>query len=144
MHPALYRYSIAAILALSACNSSGDPPSDRPFTAPPPITILGATVITSSGADSINDTVVVVRGTVIETIGTRADTPVPKGGTIVDGRGHVLIAGHPLNESIPPFRSLKTGAKADLLLLRGDPRTDIQYMDTVERVMQAGQWLDSP
>ena len=144
MHPALYRYSIAAILALSACNSSGDPPSDRPFTAPPPITILGATVITSSGADSINDTVVVVRGTVIETIGTRADTPVPKGGTIVDGRGYVIVAGYPLNESTPPFGGLKPGAQADLVLLRGNTRTDSQDTDAVERVMQAGQWLDSP
>ena len=144
MHPSLYRYSIALFFVLSACNSSGGPTSDRLPTAGPRITILGATVITGPGVESIDDAVVVVRGTVIETIGTRADTPVPKGGTIVDGRGHVLIAGHPLNASIPPFRSLKTGAKAALLLLRGDPRTDIQYMNAVERVMQAGQWLDSP
>ena len=144
MHPSLYRYSIALFFVLSACNSSGGPTSDRLPTPAPPITILGATVITSPGADSIDDTVVVVRGTVIETIGTRADTPVPKGGTIVDGRGYVIVAGYPLNESTPPFGGLKPGAQADLVLLRRDPRTDIQDMDAVERVMQAGQWLDSP
>mgnify|MGYP001185225687 CR=1 FL=1 len=144
MHLALYRYAIAVILVLSACNSSGDRPSDPPPTAPPPITIIGATVITSPGVDPIDDTVVVVRGTVIETIGTRADTPVPKGGTIVDGRGYVLIAGYPLNEPTPSFGSLQPGAQADLVLLRGNTRTDSQDTDAVERVMQAGQWLDSP
>ena len=144
MHPSLYRYSIALFFVLSACNSSGGPTSDRLPTAGPPITILGATVITSPGADSIDDTVVVVRGTVIETIGTRADTPVPKGGTIVDGRGYVLIAGYPHNEPTPSFGSLQPGAQADLVLLRGNTRTDSQDTDAVERVMQAGQWLDSP
>ena len=144
MHLALYRYAIAVILVLTACNSSGDRPSDPPPTAPPPITIIGATVITSPGVDPIDDTVVVVRGTVIETIGARADTPVPKGGTIVDGRGYILIAGYPLNEPTPSFGSLQPGAQADLVLLRGNPGTDSQDMDAVERVMQAGQWLDSP
>lgn len=143
MHPSRYRYSIALFFVLSACNSSGGPTSDRLPTPAPPITILGATVITGPGVDSIDDAVVVVRGTVIETIGTRADTPVPKGGTIIDGRGRVVIAGHTLNESNPPFETLKIGAQANLVVLRGDPRTDIQNMGAVERVMQAGQWLDS-
>ena len=144
MHPALYRYSIALFFVLSACNSSDGPPSDLASTARPPITILGATVITGPGTGSIDDAVVVVRGTVIETIGTRANTPVPKGGTIVDGRDRVLIAGHTLNESNPPFEALEIGAQANIIVLRGDPRTDIQNMDAVERVMQGGQWLESP
>jgi imidazolonepropionase-like amidohydrolase len=38
--------------------------------------------------------------------------------------------------------SLRSGLKADLLVLRGDPSRDITAMRTVERVMVGGTWVD--
>ena len=59
----------------------------------PPITILGAKLIDGTGGEPIEDAVIVVRGTRIETVGPRSHAPVPKGGEIIDGRGLVVIPG---------------------------------------------------
>ncbi len=64
-----------------------------PEQLPPPITILGAKLIDGSGAEPIDDAVIVIRGTRIETVGPRSHAPVPKGGDIIDGRGLVVIPG---------------------------------------------------
>lgn len=140
----LYRFLISALVVLAACNGTGSPPPGPHTTAAPPMTILGAKVINGPGAEPIDDAVVVIRGTIIETIGTRADTPVPKGGTTVDGRGQILIAAQTLDESDPTFLSIETGALANLVLLSADPLVNIQNLAAIERVMQAGQWLDTP
>ena len=145
MQQVLYRFLISALVVLSACNGRGSPPPSGPNTTTDlPMTILGAKVINGPGAEPIDDAVVVIRGTIIETIGTRAGTPVPKGGTIVDGRGQILIAAQTLDEPGPPFLSIETGAPADLVLLSADPLVNIQNLSAIERVMQAGQWLDTP
>jgi len=135
MHRALHLFSILLLLVLSACDRNGAPAPDRNPTADPPITILGARVVNGPESEPIDDAVVVC-GTVIETIGSRANTPVPKGGTIVDGSGQVLIARQALDESNSTFESIEIGAQADLVLLHTDPLADIQNVDAVERVMQ--------
>ena len=38
--------------------------------------------------------------------------------------------------------SLRSGLKADLVVIRGDPGRNISAMRTVERVMIAGEWID--
>ena len=142
MRHGLYLFLISALVMLAACN--GSPPTGPHTTDDPPMTILGAKVINGPSAEPIDDAVVVIRGTIIETIGTRASTPVPKGGTIVDGRGQILIAAQTLDEPGPTFLSIETGAPADLVLLSADPLVNIQNLSAIERVMQAGQWLDTP
>ena len=142
MRHVLYLFLISALVMLAACN--GSPPTGLHTTDDPPLTILGAKVINGPSAEPIDDAVVVIRGTIIETIGTRADTAVPKGGTIVDGRGQILIAAQTLDEPGPTFLSIETGALANLVLLSADPLVNIQNLSAIERVMQAGQWLDTP
>ena len=142
MRHVLYLFLISALVMLAACN--GSPPTAPHTTDAPPMTILGAKVINGPSAEPIDDAVVVIRGTIIETIGTRAGTPVPKGGTIVDGRGQILIAAQTLDESEPTFLSIETGAPADLVLLSADPLVNIENLSAIKRVMQAGQWLDTP
>lgn len=143
MQHVFYGFLISALVVLPACNGRGSPPHSGPKTTTDlPMTILGAKVINGPGAEPIDDAVVVIRGTIIETIGTRAGTPVPKGGTIVDGRGQ--IAAQTLDEPGPTFLSIETGAPADLVLLSADPLVNIQNLSAIERVMQAGQWLDTP
>ena len=44
----------------------------------------------------------------------------------------------------PPFGTVAPGKAADLVLLSGDPSVDIRNSRSIERVMQAGRWLDAP
>ena len=44
----------------------------------------------------------------------------------------------------PPFGTIAPGRAADLVLLSGDPSTDIRNSRSIERVMQAGRWLSAP
>ena len=60
---------------------------------PQPVTILGAKLIDGTGAEPIEDSVVVIEGTRIQAAGSRAETPVPKGGRIIDGAGKTVIPG---------------------------------------------------
>ena len=83
---------LTAFVAIFAAPGCGDG-SLSPEQAPPPITILGAKLIDGSGGEPIDDAVIVVRGTRIETVGPRSHAPVPKGGEIIDGRGLIVIPG---------------------------------------------------
>lgn len=84
--------AVAAAIALSAslAGCTADQPSiDGAGT----ITIAGATLIDGTGAEPIEDAVVIVRGDRIEHAGSRADVPVPEGGEVVDATGKFLIPG---------------------------------------------------
>jgi imidazolonepropionase-like amidohydrolase len=89
---------------------------------PQPVTILGAKLIDGTGAAPIDDSVVVIEGTRIVAAGTRAETPVPKGGQIIDGAGKIVIPGlielhaHYFGKS-RPRPPLVTGAPTGDLLL---------------------------
>jgi imidazolonepropionase-like amidohydrolase len=59
----------------------------------PPIAIVGARVIDGTGTPPVNDSVVVVDGDRILGAGPRARVPVPRGATVVDAAGKVLMPG---------------------------------------------------
>ena len=58
-----------------------------------PITILGAKLVDGTGGEPIEDSVVVIEGARIQAVGSRAETPVPKGGEIIDGIGKTVMPG---------------------------------------------------
>lgn len=80
----------SVLLALLLCACAGSLP---PENTKPVITIVGAKFIDGSDADPIEDSVIVIEGTRIRTVGSRSHTPVPKGGEIVDGTGKTVIPG---------------------------------------------------
>jgi imidazolonepropionase-like amidohydrolase len=57
------------------------------------LAIVGATIVDGTGAPPIADGVVLVRGERIEAVGPRAGVSLPKGITILDGRGKWLVPG---------------------------------------------------
>jgi len=77
------------LLVSLSCGESVVPPASQNTV----ITILGARLIDGTGADPVEDSVVVVDGSRIRTAGPRSHTPVPKGSEIVDGRGKTIIPG---------------------------------------------------
>jgi imidazolonepropionase-like amidohydrolase len=79
---------LVLLLLLAACSSSLPPENAKPVIA-----IVGAKLIDGSDAAPIEDSVIVVEGTRIRAAGPRSQTPVPKGGEIVDGAGKVVIPG---------------------------------------------------
>lgn len=75
---------------LTGCASQDWPATQ---SGPQLVTILGARLIDGSGAAPMEDSVVVIEGTRIHAVGSRAETPVPKGGEIIDGTGKTVIPG---------------------------------------------------
>ncbi len=80
---------IVPVLCLIAC---GETPAAVEVGSPP-IAITGATLIDGTGSDPIEDSVIVIRGDRIESVGTRSDTAVPADAVIVEGEGKVVIPG---------------------------------------------------
>jgi imidazolonepropionase-like amidohydrolase len=62
-------------------------------TAPPPLALVGATLVDGTGAPPVGDAVVVVRGGRIECAGSRAACPVPEDVGVVDLAGRWLTPG---------------------------------------------------
>jgi imidazolonepropionase-like amidohydrolase len=60
---------------------------------PPPVAVVGVTLIDGTGGPPLADMTVVVSGDRITALGTRPATPVPGGARTVDGRGKFLIPG---------------------------------------------------
>lgn len=66
------------------------------IAAPPgnrTIAIVGAMVIDGRGGPALHDAIVLVRGSRIVAVGSRATTPVPPDAAIVDGVGRTLLPG---------------------------------------------------
>ncbi|HEX4932910.1 MAG TPA: amidohydrolase family protein [Gemmatimonadaceae bacterium] len=87
--------AIAAVLALPALargQASRATPSASP-TAADRWALVGATVITATGAPAIPDAVVLVDGRRIAAVGPRATTPVPRGARVVDATGQFITPG---------------------------------------------------
>ncbi len=55
--------------------------------------IVGAVLIDGTGGAPISDSVVVVAGSKIRSVGTRANVPIPAGSEKIDGRGRFLLPG---------------------------------------------------
>jgi imidazolonepropionase-like amidohydrolase len=84
--------SLAASLLLAAlfgCGESALPPANEPHI----VAIVGARLIDGTGADPIEDSVVVIEGTRIQAAGPRSHTPVPQGGEIFGAAGKTIIPG---------------------------------------------------
>ena len=77
-----------AILAVG-CQSESAPPT----IGSQAIAIVGAKLIDGTGAEPTYDSVIVVRGGRIESVGRRYDTAVPEEAEIVNGAGKVVIPG---------------------------------------------------
>ena len=80
--------AVALATALTACTAD-QPAIDGAGT----ITITGATLLDGTGAEPIEDAVVIIRGDRIERAGARADVPIPEGGEVIDASGKYLIPG---------------------------------------------------
>lgn len=57
------------------------------------VAVVGGRVITMRGEEVIEDGTVVLEGNRIKAVGPRANTPVPSGAYVVDGKGKTLIPG---------------------------------------------------
>jgi imidazolonepropionase-like amidohydrolase len=82
--------TILIVIWLAGC---GEQDWQAAEAEPQPTTILGAKLIDGTSAEPIDDSVVVIEGTRIQAAGSRAETPVPKGGRIIDGTGKTVIPG---------------------------------------------------
>ena len=104
------------------------------------VAIVGATVVDGAAAP-IPDAVVLVRGERIEAVGTRAQVALPKGITIVDGRGkwvapglidahvHFFQSGSPYTRpDVIDLRALRPYEREIALLKAALPRTFARYL----------------
>jgi len=84
------KWMIAGLL-LAALSSCGETPA--PTAAPGTVAIVGARLIDGTGADPIEDSVVVIQDARIQAAGPRSSTPVPEGAEVVDGAGKTIMPG---------------------------------------------------
>ena len=68
-------------------------PGQAQQTPTAPLAIVGARLVDGTGAAPLDDAVVVVEGDRIRATGPRATVQVPRGATIVDAKGKVLLPG---------------------------------------------------
>src|SRR5207249_7644844 len=80
------------------------------------VAIVGATVVDGANAP-IPDAVVLVRGDRIEAVGARAQVALPKGITIVDGRGKWVVPGL-IDAHVHFFQSASPYTRPDVIDLR--------------------------
>lgn len=86
--PQLYRAGVAQEMAnLAAIGREVAPERTGVFA------IAGATLVDSTGAPPVADSVVIVREGRIAAVGSRASVTVPRGMTVIDARGKTLLAG---------------------------------------------------
>lgn len=64
-----------------------------PAPKPAPIAIIGATLIDGTGAPAVTDSVVVISGSKIQSVGSRTQVAIPPEATVVDAHGKWLIPG---------------------------------------------------
>ena len=81
MRPAALRLGVLAFCLAS------------PLAAADGVAIVAATVVGGTGTAPISDGVVLVEGDRIKAVGPRARVSLPKGITIVDGRGKWVVPG---------------------------------------------------
>src|SRR5690349_3282025 len=132
--------------SLREVNSVAQPPSTST------IAIVGASLIDGRGGPVISDSVVVVRGDRIVTVGTRASVTIPTGAEVIDAKGLTLLPGlidshfHIDGDDPLPALYLSHGVTS----LR-DPGQWIEAYDAarkapapVPRLFLCGPHLDSP
>jgi hypothetical protein len=138
-------------LALAAALSAA------PSAAPEPITVIvGATLVDAGGRAPVADSVIVLRGAAIATVGDRMRTAIPKGAALLDGR-RLWVAPAPPT-AVPaaallpaiaeilrgPAARLVPGQPAHVALLAADPRAPAaaDAASPVRRVWISGKVRD--
>src|SRR6266576_6413581 len=81
----------AAAVLVSRTSSGNTSPSDS--TSPTVIAITGATLVDGSGRAPLRDSVVIIRGDLIEAVGKRNQIRVPDDASVIQARGLVVAPG---------------------------------------------------
>jgi imidazolonepropionase-like amidohydrolase len=119
-----------AAVAVSSTLAQQGPPAGRPLA------LVGGTLIDGSGAAPLRDSVVLIRGDRIESVGTVASLNVPAGYDVVSTEGltvlpglwdlhvHLMYAGHPdarywFDTYTPQFERVIMPASAEQMLMAG-------------------------
>jgi len=116
--------AIVIPVVLAACHKKPD------FTLK---VLIGGTTVVAAGAEPIGDSVVIVSGTKIRSVGTRKDIPVPQASDRTDLTGEWIV---PAEGS-----RIEAGEVANLLILRHAPNgvTPAAPADVGARIV-AGEW----
>ena len=95
--------------------------------------LIGGTAIVASGEEPIEDSIVVISGTKIRSIGTRKDIPVPQNSDRTDLTGEWIV---PVDGS-----RIEAGETANLLILKHKPNgiEPAAEADKGARIV-AGEW----
>jgi imidazolonepropionase-like amidohydrolase len=91
--PQLYRAGVAQQMANLDALGREVPAMKAKAFAIDGATLIDATLIDGKGAAAIDDAVVIVRDGRIAAAGARATTPIPRGMTVIDGRGQTVLPG---------------------------------------------------
>lgn len=87
------RSFLMAPFALAFALIAAAPPAVDAQADPPPIAIVGATIIDGNGGPPLSDGTLVTRGNRIAAVGPRASVDVPEGATVIDGSGKYVTPG---------------------------------------------------
>jgi imidazolonepropionase-like amidohydrolase len=105
------------------------------------LAITGATLIDATGAAPVADSVVVIDGARIVAAGPRAAVKIPKGATIIDGRGKTLLPG--LWDMHAHYEQVEWGPiylAAGVTTVR-DVGNEFEFIKTVRDAIKAGHGL---
>ena len=98
--------------------------------------LIGGTAIVAPGAAPVEDSVIVVAGHTIRTVGLRKDVPIPQDSERTDVSGEWIVPAQ--GGRIAP------GEAANLLVLRSAPDgTNRVRPETIARRLKAGAWEDT-
>jgi imidazolonepropionase-like amidohydrolase len=124
--------TIVAVVSFAVSATTAQPRPD----ASRPVALIGGTLIDGSGGTPLRNSVVLIRGERIETVGTTASLKVPDGYDVVSTEGltvlpglwdlhvHLMYAGHPdarywFDTYTPQFERVIMPASAEQMLMAG-------------------------
>jgi N-acyl-D-amino-acid deacylase len=84
---------MAAAVAVFVSRTSSGTTSSSESTSPAVIAITGATLVDGSGRESLKDSVVIIKGDLIEAVGKRNQIKVPDGAYVIEASGSVVAPG---------------------------------------------------
>jgi adenine deaminase len=97
------RRSLASLLATATFACVAPAAAQQPATTPTVTAFTNVTVIPMDRERVIREQTVIVRGDRIDAMGPAKTTKVPKGATVIDGRGRYLLPGlAEMHGHIPP------------------------------------------
>jgi len=134
--PQLIRSAVADRVKELAAGSSR-----IPVVAQGEFAIVGATLIDGTGAAPVTDSVVVIRNGRVAAAGTRGKVAIPKGATVIDGRGSSLLPG--LWEMHAHFAQVDYGPAylAAGVTTARDCGGEFEFITAVRDLIQSGRGL---